>query len=296
MVEAVLDNAGLGPDSAVGLRAIREAKARLDSYRRWIHSLVLFGSYASGQARKDSDADFLVILKRGEQAQKLRAMLFDFALNPNGLSGSTSPIEIQMVVLDEKQIERMFELSTPLAHAFRHGVIIWEDGWFKTLLSRSYPTWPTREAVIESFSNSIVGMYYRCAVDLKREILRDHGPGGICKRGGGCVGHFSGDILARVISRMLYVTLPERRLLPLSKHELVTMSLGAFGESAKEPVALAMDVLRQDRAIDYSEFQVMMPFARRLFRECIRICGTRNSRVICALRCHAEICRRYKKG
>ena len=139
-------------------------------------------------------------------------------------------------------------------------------------------------------------MYYRCAVDLKREILRDHGPGGICKRGDGCEGHFSGDILARVISRMLYVTLPERRLLPLSKHELVTMSLEAFGESAKEPVALAMDVLRQDRAIDYSEFQVMMPFARRLFRECIRICGTRNPRVICALRCHAEICRRYKKG
>jgi hypothetical protein len=98
------------------------------------------------------------------------------------------------------------------------------------------------------------------------------------------MGHFTGDILARVISRMLYVTLPERGLLPLCKSEAATMALKAYGQGAERPIALAMDVLREDRAISYDEFQVMMPFAQRLFRECLRICGPKDKRVIKALR------------
>ncbi|MBU4426035.1 MAG: hypothetical protein KKB35_04795, partial [Proteobacteria bacterium] len=41
---------GLGPDSDQARWAIRETKAFLDSYREWIHSLVMFGSYALGKA------------------------------------------------------------------------------------------------------------------------------------------------------------------------------------------------------------------------------------------------------
>jgi len=109
------------------------------------------------------------------------------------------------------------------------------------------------------------------------------------------MGHFSGDILARLISRMLYVTLPERGYLPLCKPEAVKMAVEVYGKSSWRSVALAMNVLRKDRAITYHEFQVMMPFARRLFRECMRICEPKNPRVIEALQREADIFKRFKK-
>ena len=55
------------PDSDQARWAIREIKSFLDSYRKWIHSLLLFGSYALGQAGRHSDVDFLVLLKNGEK-------------------------------------------------------------------------------------------------------------------------------------------------------------------------------------------------------------------------------------
>jgi hypothetical protein len=68
----------LGSDSQQALWAIREVKALLDSYRKWIHSLILVGSYALGQAGRHSDADFLVLLGRGEKASYMSRILFDF--------------------------------------------------------------------------------------------------------------------------------------------------------------------------------------------------------------------------
>jgi hypothetical protein len=41
---------------------------------------------------------------------------------------------------------------------------------------------------------------------------------------------------------------------------------------------------------------VMMPFARRLFRECMRICGPKDGRVIEALRREADMCKRLRDG
>jgi len=66
----------------------------LAPYRRWIHSLVLFGSYAQGQADRHSDIDFLVLIKKGEQLQKLHKTFFDLRYSYRGKSNK--PVEIQM--------------------------------------------------------------------------------------------------------------------------------------------------------------------------------------------------------
>lgn len=283
---------GLGPNSPQVGWAVREIKAILDSYGRSIHSLVLFGSYAMGKATPQSDIDFLVLLKSGEEARRLRKILFDFKVALGNESQGEVAVEIQIVDLDEQEIEQIFKLSTPLAHALRHGVVIRDNGWFQKLLLRPYPGWPTRKAAVMAFTRWIVWQYYRCAIDLKREIRKDHGPQGICARTGRCTGHYSGDILARVISRMLYVTLPARGFLPLCKSEAGKMAVKAYGPRVLTPVSLVIDVLRDDRAITYDEFRVMMPFARELFRECLRICGPGDRKVIEELRNQAEIYRR----
>jgi len=272
---------GLGPQSVQSRLAISETKAMLDSYRKWIHSLVMFGSYALGRAGRHSDVDFLVLMKKGEHVSRFHKTLFDLKLAFR--KRSKDPVDIQIVSFDENSIKCLFELSTPLAHAVRHGVVIWDDGWFKTLLLRPYPKWPTREAAVKAFTHWIVWLYYRCSIDLKREILAHHGPVGICTQKGKCIGHFSGDLLARLISRMLYVTLPERGFLPLCKTEAVNMAIESYGRKAWRPVCLAMNILRQERSISFREFQVLFPFAKKLFRECIQICGPENPEVIKAL-------------
>ena len=286
---------GLGFDSEKARWAMQAVKAFLDPYRKYIHSLILFGSYAMGHATRFSDVDFLVLLKNGEKVQRLSRVLSGIEGGHRAVLEAEISEGIQFVPFDERGVERLFELSTPLVHAACHGLIIWDDGWFKTLLRRPYPKWPTREAALEAFTKWIVWQYYRSAGDMKREILMDHGPGGICTETGKCMGHLSGDILARVLSRMLYVTLPERGFLPLSKREAVAMAVETYGRAARRPVALAMAVLRRERAISHREFNVMFPFARNLFRECIRICGTHNPRVVEALRRNAEIRKHLRK-
>ena len=283
----------LGPDLPQALRAMGKAKAFLDPYRRSIRSVILFGSYALGQAETGSDIDLLVVFKNGGLNREIRNRIFHFGLNRSDPAQTTGEIEIQLVPFDEKAIHNLFRLSTPLAHAIREGLIIWDDGFFHSLLARRYPRWPTKEAAEEAFLHWIIGHYYLGALDLRREIRRDHGPDGICNEESGCIGHFKGDILARVISRMLYVTLPERGKLPLTKRELRAMVVESYGEDSEKPVSLALQVLREDRAIDDKEFYVMFPFARRLFRECMSICGRKNPRVMQVLRSHAEIYRSH---
>ena len=279
--KAATQRNGLGLQSVQGQWAINEIKAKLDSYKKWIHSLLLFGSYALSRAGRHSDIDFMVLMKKGEHVSRFHKTLLDLKLAFR--KKSKDPVDIQIVSFDEKSIKCLFELSTPLAHAVRHGVVIWDDGWFKTLLSRPYPQWPTREAAVKAFTHWIVWLYYRCSIDLKREILAHHGPVGICTQRGKCIGHFGGDLLARVISRMLYVTLPVRGFLPLCKPEAVTMAIESYGREAWRPVCLAINILQKDRSISFREFQVLFPFAKKLFRECLQICGPENPEVIKAL-------------
>jgi len=282
----------MGPDSPRALEAMGKAKEYLDPCRRWIHSLVLFGSYAFGRAEGESDLDLLVILKHSRKAREVKRRFFDIGLDLNARSSKTGAAEVQLVAFDVDEIEHLFRLATPLALSIREGIVIWDDGFFNSLLTRRFPKWPTREAAEEALVHWIIGQYYLCAVELKREIRRDHGPGGICDEGKECVGHFKGDILARVISRMLYVTLPALGLLPLTKHDLKEMAVEGYGRDSEKPIALALQVLREDRAIDDTEFHILFPFARRLFRQCIRVYGRGNLRVTEALKQNAAI---YKK-
>jgi hypothetical protein len=108
------------------------------------------------------------------------------------------------------------------------------------------------------------------------------------------MGHLTGDFLARVISRMLYVALPHRGLMPLSKPEAAALALEAYGRESWRPVALAMNVLRKDRSISYRDFRTLFPFARRLFRECLKICD-RNPELLKALRQYAGVYREHER-
>jgi len=249
------------------------------------HSLILFGSYGLGHAGKHSDLDFLVLLKDSDKAKRLSFILHDYESH---IRNGIRPVQIQIVDLTEKQIEFLFRVSSPLVHSARVGVVIRDDGYFRALLSKAYPKWPTKEYAVEAFARWIVWQYFESAVRLRREIKKDHGPEGWCTRHGSCLGHLSGDILARVISRMLYVTLPERGFMPLSKFQARQMAAESYGKEYLRAILISMAVLRKERGISFREFQLLYPFAKKLFRECLRICR-KDPRVLDALKRNARI-------
>jgi predicted nucleotidyltransferase len=80
-------------------------------------TVILFGSHARGDARADSDVDFLVIEpvveNRHEEWERLRRTLKDF------------PTPVDIVVLDEKRAERRAKVpGTMVHHALRDGQVL----------------------------------------------------------------------------------------------------------------------------------------------------------------------------
>jgi predicted nucleotidyltransferase len=150
----------MGPDSPYCSRALQEVRLSLDPYRRSIHSLVLFGSFDQGRAGKDSDADLLMVFKKGRLAHEASFRAFHLLLQMEDRWDEPDEAHIQLVDFDEDQLEGALRLSTPLAHAFRHGVIIWDDGYFHSLLLRCFARWPTREAAVQAFTQWIVFQYF----------------------------------------------------------------------------------------------------------------------------------------
>lgn len=80
-------------------------------------TVILFGSHARGEARADSDVDFLVIepvvTNRLEEWERLRRALKDF------------PTPVDIVVLDEARAERRAKVSGTIVHrALRDGQVL----------------------------------------------------------------------------------------------------------------------------------------------------------------------------
>jgi predicted nucleotidyltransferase len=80
-------------------------------------TVILFGSHARGEARADSDVDFLVIepvvANRLQEWERLRRALKDF------------PMPVDIIVVDEERAERRAKVpGTMVHHALRDGQVL----------------------------------------------------------------------------------------------------------------------------------------------------------------------------
>lgn len=100
-------------------RTIQQAAARLLAAVRAPAKIILFGSHGRGEARPDSDLDFLVIERtvdsRAEEAARLR----------RAVGGVGSSVDI--VVYSEDQVREWGEVeNTVVCEALREGRIVGE--------------------------------------------------------------------------------------------------------------------------------------------------------------------------
>ena len=252
----------------------KQILATLAPYLDGVHSVVLIGSWAHGEQEEGSDVDVVVICKQ-EAYKRVSQAIWNLRM-----STIDEQPHFAYDVCDQKRIREPFTLGSPYANAIRHGLVLIDDGFFRLLVHNpEYPLSPGMAYYAHAFREFILPRFLDFVIRLDRQIREDHGPGGICAEGE-CLSHTEGDILAMLISRMLYITLPSRGYLPLSKKQLVDYSLKVYGAGIRAPLTKAVEIVREDRAIDYDEYRVLRPVARKLLREVVSLLDKQTCRQI----------------
>ncbi len=102
-------------------RSIQEFMSRIEPYKRGIYRIELFGSYARGKYKADSDIDLLVVLKNRGLRDKLLETV-DSAMEAADYQELLSP-----VIMDERHFQKIKKLNSDFYYFLnREGKILWQ--------------------------------------------------------------------------------------------------------------------------------------------------------------------------
>ena len=118
-------------------RALDSLQGRvLDELRGRIHSIVLFGSVARGEARPDSDIDLLIIIDgRIETKRRIYDISYD---NDQECKSFTQTIFFTPQGFESEVAMRSWFSSDIIGQ----GVVIYDDGTFRRICEEAVPTVP----------------------------------------------------------------------------------------------------------------------------------------------------------
>lgn len=250
---------------------ITEKLSFLKPYQNSIHSLVLVGSTAYNAQTTHSDIDIVIITTKGGH-EKVCNFLFEKEIDESLNCDKQSQFEY--TVLSSQQTEELFQISSPFAYSIRHGVIISDDGYLLMLRNKRFPLLPGKEYYTTCLYENIATPYYGLLKKLRRETRENGCSPSCCRKNKGCNGLPSAQLFAKLIMRMLYVTLPSRGMIPLTKRDVVTYAKNAYGVQG-ETVAEQVVSLMQDKGVSFcfDEFTMLKKFTVQLFREILGIIG-----------------------
>ncbi len=239
-----------------------------------IHSIVLIGSAAYGVQEEGSDMDIVIICKN-KGFDSFREFLFDKEIEGFGKSDAEGRFEF--TVLDAENSEKYFRMASPFAYAMRNGVILSDDGYFRKLIRKNHSPVPGREYFMSAFYENISVQYYGSLDKIEREIKRNQCSDECCAERKDCEGLSRGDVLAKTVMRMLYVTLPARGYMPLSKKDVVDYSSEVYGEGNLKQLNRVVEIMRKENTpLYYSDYKRLRPVAAGLFREVLDVVGIRS--------------------
>jgi hypothetical protein len=247
---------------------IEEELRFLEPLARSIHSLVVVGSAAYGIQGPDSDID-LVIIATARDHGKVCDVLFAGEIEA-ALAGGKA--EFEFTVLSAADAENLFKTSSPFAYSIRYGTVLRDDGYLGMLRSRKYPRRPTPEYARTCLFEKIMTPYYTALREFHVE-RKKRNSGGNCLNVPGERGSSLEQLLARVIMHMLYVTLPSRGMMPLTKSDVVAYARKAYGLDAEKVVGRAVALVRGNPPGFVEEWIRLKQFAVQLFKEVLRLVG-----------------------
>ncbi len=246
----------------------------LAPYKDGIHSIVLIGSTAYNLNSQGSDIDIVIICKK-DRYEQLREIIFEKEieghLNHNGVQN------VELIVLEPQYTESLFKIASPFAYSIRYGAVLQDDGYLSRLCSKELPLLPGRKYFLKALYEYIAVQYYGALTRLEQQIKHRNCSSLCCEFTRGCTGLSAADTFAKVIFRMLYVTLPARGYMPLCKADVLSFTREVYGEQGAQALESAINILRQNRtSILYNEYRSIKPFATELFKEVLGIVGIRK--------------------
>jgi hypothetical protein len=254
-----------------------------------IHSIVLIGSHAVGTAEEGSDIDIVVVCRK-DSCREIYDYLFDREAGSSEHKANKEG-KPQYVCFDEDKIQQVFDMGSPMAFAIKKSRVLKDDGFLENFLKRNHPQAPTREYYLFAL-DSLAWRYFHALNSFETEIREDHADDGLCMKNGKCIGHIPADMLAAVIMRMLYITLPATGYMPYSKKDVRKFAEKVYGRHITEILDNVFNIHRHGVfSITLDEYRLLKPFAVKLFREVLRIVGLRED-TLKILRKAAMVCRR----
>jgi predicted nucleotidyltransferase len=238
--------------------------APVDTY---IHSLVVVGSAAYGVQKPGSDIDLVIITTAGGY-EKVCEVLFEKEIEESLAKGGKS--EFECTVLSAGDTENLFTISSPFAYSIRYGAVIRDDGYLLLLRSRRYPLRPTQEYYRTCLFEKILTPYYTALKEFRNQTQRDSPAGWLNNPIGR--GFSPAQLFAQLILRMLYITLPARGMMPLTKSDIVAYAQRIYGTDAEKIASLVLSLVRSNQPFIYlEECARLKKFAVLLFKEILRI-------------------------
>ncbi|MHB8845127.1 MAG: nucleotidyltransferase domain-containing protein [Nitrospirota bacterium] len=263
------------PHGRMAERAQAELRARLSflqNCRHMIHSIIVVGSAAHQSDASGSDVDIAILCRKDglETVQSAVAgQELDEALAPR--SGRA----LEITVIGPRETEELFELASPFSFALGRGVVLADDGHLGSLLGRA-PRAPGRKYALTALFRNIMVLYYGSFRSLHRSAKANNCSSACCgERRSGCTGIAATDVPATVLMRMLYVTLPLRGCMPLTKQDVVAFTRMEYGDESAEAAQRAVALSRSgEERIYYSDYTMFKRLAGMLYREILAAAGT----------------------
>jgi len=247
--------------------------AFLQPYGDMLHSIVLVGSTAFGMHSSGSDIDVVLITKE-PAFELLCEYIFEKEIEDALTGRNTTGIEF--TVLAASQVEELFSLCSPFSHSIRHGLALYDTGYLKCLTVRPCPAIPPRRYYLKIFFESIASQYFSVLEKVKIETRQMDCSAGCCKVGGNCGGLDSAAILPHLVVKMLYLTLPARGLMPLTKNDAVDFAETFYPRDIASGIRKSVSTMRSKAKIGYEDYRLFRRTSAKLFREILAILGCRQ--------------------
>ncbi len=273
-------------------REIERELEFLEPILKELHSMVIIGSSAYGINEDNSDID-IVIIARKDDFERVRDMVFEHEID---LSLKDDKKKKEFIVLGPDYTEEMFRLSTPFSYSIRYGMILKDDGYLRSLFKKYPPALPERSYYFKAFYEYIAIQYYGSLTNLEKTIKGKDCSRKCCSSKANCNGLDNAEMFLKVILRMLYITLPSKGYIPLTKKDLIQYVRNLYGREWAMGIEKVVSLSRTSpQTVYYDQYLKLKPIATGLFRETIDILG-KKAEVIKVLRDAASMVRgQYNK-
>lgn len=234
-------------------------------YLSHLHSVIVVGSAAHGTQTKESDLDFVVICKEN-CLEVICEAVFENAVEMSYAEAGGTKLEVS--VLTENQAEELFSMASPFAFAIRFGTVLFDDSYLETLLSKSNSRVPINEYYTKSLFENVACQYFSVTKHLEKAVRQKNCTSDCCAAGDSCCSLLPATMLPKLIFRMLYLTLPFRGLMPLSKDDVIVFAEAFYPSEVSGAVKTAAILTRsKSDVMSFPVYRSLKSSSVKLFRE-----------------------------